>query len=952
MQQANSHSEKQTRTSQVILAAFLLLVVVISFCLAAATADRALKRGDDRLMQLFDSGVYLNSARTIIAVDAENETNKKARLKELADMLILDGPVLPSITAKALLLARELHISELSAVALLESFIQAILSGLVLALSWRVTGNKFLALTAGLLWAIYPPAVIATQRLATESLSAALLLAALICFDWTLSPSKRKYRHVIAFALAAIFFALLLLTKPVLMFALLLPLMFVCLCLPGKQAINGLLIFATVTVISMTPFWSFTQEATGKICFLPQRIPTFNALVGNNLVTDGLQGLPQGPVTEKIARSPSIASIELALFIEDPIAHTDLNIRKLPRIFAEPWNDFRRAAILPNAQSIRLAHQILGAFELAAVVFAFAVTILTLKKCVANRFKRNSGLQQAIETEQSYRDTQGISLIFLALCGHLVYLAFEGIPRYGFTAAPLLLILAIWLIKQTMDAPVIKSAALNLAVPAILLGLLANFGRLQVCLNTLGSPTISCLLLIAAYFVLCMWLMLGLYKVSQSYSPLGDKQLMKAVIALSVLLFTVTVALSINRERINSDLKAKVSAPAIAIREVDLSESNSAKTDKKSGWALLLIDSNKEIQQAEISINGHKLQESARSVYHYYQSKYDLLTFLEELAADIKVKPEDVRQWRAVPIPLDYLRLRGKNTITVSPLSGKALTIYGDYAELESNVLPTFEHLSHSRIFADASCLDWRPRIKFLTNCPSQSYIESNHSKERKPGNLDLCSAPGVQKGRLRLLLAIGPDDDEPSLANTSTTKSPDSNSLKFKKADLANKGVAQNTTTANISFDQSCRAKYALNTSPKTTHVLVELKGKARLLAGDPKQAVVRINLHGTEIQNDAATKYGAKNSQDFYDCKGQPKPESMCLPEAMQLLTLNQDKSVEVKVRAIYPLNVVRYRGDHLTIELMPLPAGTPVTLEQAELSVQEIAWPDLGRVPTAVY
>lgn len=938
MQQANSHSEKQTRASQGILAVFLLLVVVISFCLAAATADRALKHGDDRIMQLFDSGVYLNSAKTINAVDAENETHKKARQKELADMLILDGPVLPCITAKALLLAKQLQTPELSAVALLESFIQAILSGLVFALSWRVTGNKFLALTAGLLWAIYPPAVIATQRLATETLSAALLLAALICFDWTLPPSKGKYRYVIAFVLAAIFFALLLLTKPVLMFSLLLPLMFVFLCLPGKQAINGLLIFASVTAISMTPFWIFTHQATGKICFLPQRIPTFNALVGNNLVTDGLQGLPQGPVTEKIARSQSIASIELALFMEDPIAHSDLNIRKLPRIFAEPWNDFRRAAILPNAQSIRLAHQILGAFELAAIVFAFAVTIITLRKCVVKRFKRNSELQQTIETEQKYRDTLGISLISLALCGHAVYLAFEGIPRYGFTAAPLLLILAIWLIKQTICAPGIKSAALNLAVPAILLGLLANFGRLQVCLNALGSPTIACLLLLSAYFALFIWLMVGLYRVSQSYSPLGGKQLMKAVIALSVLLFTVTIALSINRERINSDLIANVAAPAIAIREVDLreldlSESNSAKKDKRSGWALLLIDSDKEIVHAEISVNGHKLQDSAKSIYHYYQKKYDLLTFLEELAADIKVNPEDVRQWRAVPIPLHYLKLNGKNTITVSPLSGKALTIYGDYAELESNLLPTFEHLSHSRIFADASCLDWRPRTKFLTNCTSRSLIESNQPKEQKPDNLDLCSAPGVQKGRLRLLLAVGLNDDEPSLANTSTTKSPA-------------------LSSPNISFDQSCRAEYPLNTSPKTTHVLVEFKGKARLLAGDPKQAVVRINLHGSESKKDAATKYGAKNSQDFYDCKGQPKPVSIGFPEAMQLLTLNKDKSVEVKVKAMYPLNVVRYRGDHLTIELLPLPSGTPATLEEAELSVREIAWPDLGRDPTAVY
>jgi len=38
-----------------------------------ATTDRAFKRGDDRLMELFDSGVYLKTAKTILKVNAHNQ---------------------------------------------------------------------------------------------------------------------------------------------------------------------------------------------------------------------------------------------------------------------------------------------------------------------------------------------------------------------------------------------------------------------------------------------------------------------------------------------------------------------------------------------------------------------------------------------------------------------------------------------------------------------------------------------------------------------------------------------------------------------------------------------------------------------------------------------------------------------------------------------------------------
>ncbi len=120
----------------------------------------------------------------------------------------------------------------------------------------------------------------------------------------------------------------------------------------------------------MLPFWIYTQQATGKTCYLPQRMPILNAIVGNSLITDGLTCLPSAPAPHSVLKTDNLPFVELTLFMEDPLAHADLDIRKLPRIFAEPWNDFRRSAVLPNAVSIRLAHQIFWAFAWAALVVA------------------------------------------------------------------------------------------------------------------------------------------------------------------------------------------------------------------------------------------------------------------------------------------------------------------------------------------------------------------------------------------------------------------------------------------------------------------------------------------------------------------------------------------------------------------------------------------------------
>lgn len=918
--------------STIALAVLFLVVIGFSFFLSATTTERAFKRGDDRFVELFDSGVYLISAKTIIKFNADKKQTggkvSKQQLKELADMLIVDGPVLPSLAARAILIGQALHTSTINALAIMESIIQSLAAGLVFILAWRATGSKLLASSAGLLWGIYPPAVIATQRLVTENLCAVLLLAIVFCFDVALKSKITKFGHLLPLAYAGFFFALLLLTKPVLMFCVFLALAFLVFCLRGKAAATGFVIFSLATAFTMLPFWIFTKEATGSIIFMPQRFPVLNALVTNSLVTDGFHGLPTPQASPHVSSQTSVAGVEIALFAEDPLGHTDLYLRKLARIFAVPWNDFRRGAVFLNCQSIQFAHQLLGLFIFGALSLGLAATVKALnnspKLVFSNRFQ--AGLPTA-------------TMLFLASLGHLIYAGFEGIPRYGFTSAPLLLVFLFWAVSAIAQTQPSKMAVLNLTVPPLLMAVLSNFLNVQNGLNWLGSPQLSALVIGIAYAILMAWFMSAMVKASSEKLDLSTK-LISASAAIAFLIFTLIAGLCLLRESKESEIATPISGPAVAMREISLP--NQPAQGAKPEWALLLVDASKEVEQAHITVNGHRVREIPKNVFHYYQQKFDLLSFLEEMAKDIKVNFDDIRYWRAVPIPVEFLNINGKNQIRISSPSGAPLTIYGDFAgssEAKVTALPSYEYVSHSRIFVNSRSLDWRPRVKFTSAAQSTSLIEFDEPKYPVAPNSDLSAAPGDQHGQWRMLLALGHSNEDTSFK--SEPKCMRLSSFNFQ--DATNRQLKnENGKNDFLTLNTACHADYLLLPQKAATHLLVEFKGKGQS-AEDRKQAVIAVRLDGSTTSGEG--------SMDF-DCKGQLKPETLRFPGAAQVVTFNKGQDSEFQIKAIYPLNAVRGRGHHLTMEFLPIPEGTTFTLKEAELTVKELSWPDLGQKSVVVY
>ncbi len=934
----------QPKAGIVILIACVLTAAASSFAVSAANTDRAFKRGAYRLVEIWDSGVFFVSARTLIALSSKSTTPlspdvEKRHQKDLAAMLILDGPVLPALAAKAILLGKPANVVDVNAVAWLMCILQTVTGALVLLVSFCATGSRPTALATGLIWAIYPPAVIATQRLGTETLSTALLLAVLLCFSLVMKSKEKNLDYLIALAYGGVFFALLLLTKPVLMFCVLLPFAFVLASLQKKAALKAVLIFGAATAMALSPFWIFTQQATGSICFIPQRIPLFNALVSNSLISDGLQCVPQTPLPDKLARLKSVAAIEITMFLEDPIAHTDLNLRKLPRIFCEPWNDFRRSVWLVGPAGVRFTHQLLALMGLAALGLALAQAGNSLKSVIS----RKAG-------DQIDSSSATATLLLLALFGHLVYAAFEGIPRYGFTAAPLSLILVTWAIWKCRKSLMQKLRIIRLTAPLILLVSLANFAPMPVLLSYLGSPILAGILLATANSALFGWLVLETAAAARHSSVSFDERLIKGASALCFTAFTVPAILSTIYEMRCAELKSQISGPVLATRDIDLSGNAKANAGKAVEWAMILIDASKEISQSHITLNGHKLHETPRNVFFFHQQRYNVFTFQEQIADALNIDLHDVRQWRAVPVPVEYVNLNGRNKITVSPPPAAPLTIYGDYNEVASKMVPTLGYLSQSRIFVSATSLDWRPRWHVLTDAPSESMIESNEPKYQLPPNADLSDAPGMQKGRYRMLLALGFSKTGRQKEFDAESKTFALSSLKFSDVkgpvDVHSEGQNEGT----ITIKTNSRAEYLLNAQPRSTHLNVELSGKAGTANGDRKQAIVSIRLGGPQVSQ--ATLSEHPHDSLYYDCLGQPKIESISYPNATQMLNLTQKERAPLEIKTIFPLDVVRGKGDHLTVEIMPLADGTELRLEDAELNVREVEWPDLDHGEAFVY
>lgn len=372
----------------------------------------------------------------LLGTPSPNQMN--ALLSEkLADRLLLDGPAYPAYLALLqglvhidLSQPKQQYLQFAQSFALFNSVIDALISPLAVLIAFSVFRRRVTALIAGLFWAIYTPAIVATPLCYSEPFATfvlALWFYLALNFSAKLKSSKKNMIASIAIALAfGVVTGVVMLTRP--SFA---ALPFISLGLFAifnwqkvityvQPKVYPLYAAYTAGAVAMIVPWLYvTKLLTGKMALAISRVPGYNLSMGNQLWSDGW--VAYSPHIVPFETGPAIQAL-LTDVAAHPLAFASLYLRKVLRLWLAPWNDMHHTYLLGNPL-MNAEHCWFLLLAMIAVVVIFS----------------QSGRNSEIGKRPRF---QAFTLLTLIVVFHFTYLPFVAISRYAATAAFAVIILA------------------------------------------------------------------------------------------------------------------------------------------------------------------------------------------------------------------------------------------------------------------------------------------------------------------------------------------------------------------------------------------------------------------------------------------------------------------------------------------------------------------------------
>ncbi|MBS1991585.1 MAG: hypothetical protein JSS83_13765 [Cyanobacteria bacterium SZAS LIN-3] len=381
-------------------------------------------RGETNLALVFDSGHYQETANLIRRAVAEHRVGS-----ELMANLNLDGPVLPGLGALSIAaFGRAFSLADWRCLLGVQYILHGLGAALIcLLLNEICPGSRKCALTAGLVWAFNPVAVLAGQRFLAENLAADLVLLLLLLSCRALERVVRL-RFLLWLGTGLCAGAILFVKTglaPAVALVLVLALVY---SIGDRQSVrwNQLLAMLLAWIIGLSAFvlpWAILTASVGKMELFPQRAPVLNLFVGWNFENDGLSTLPVAPypsfLQKEYEHSGSPAQAVLKLWLHEPVASLKLTAKKIVRLYSLPWNDFRRSCLFLSPLMMQFLH----------------LTVLAIALC---------GFFALVVGRRGPRAVW-FSLVLFA--GHFIFVLFEAVPRYAFSSYALLFLAAIWYLR-------------------------------------------------------------------------------------------------------------------------------------------------------------------------------------------------------------------------------------------------------------------------------------------------------------------------------------------------------------------------------------------------------------------------------------------------------------------------------------------------------------------------
>jgi len=662
----------------------------------------------------------------------------------LSDRLLIDGPIYPSYLAAIFLVigrAQEttaLNVHQL-AFALINSVTDSLLAVLVAFLG-EISFGVVAGILAGVLWCVYIPAVVNTQQCYGEPVVALILAAFMASLLYQSNCSQNRFDDkgkvkpdLLLSLFTGILAGFVMLAKPafVLLPPLLLALHLIALAFSGRlrgRPYSAASLLLGV-MLALTPWLIYTSTVTGAPKLIVNRAPGYNLYIGNYLPTDGWKTCP---VVEGIPDSVADAR----RFIESeaqghPPQLFSLLLRKTARLWAGVWNDFHLKAFGISYFVQNLGH--------ALVLF---LATLGLAIACSGRLRKTRSVAFASAMTMAY-----------AVAFHFIYVLFEPVPRYAFTAMPLVIVLAagglsglglglMALGKAERHRTWDRFFQLLSFFLILCAALYANFNA--VFLLSFISADANFLRCASALlvFLACAVVGSGCIFVLRRLNFCGP-------ISLFVLLKTSLVAALIAVAGCLSD-------PAFLERGYELSSGNQALQATMKvpdlGTNLpeqiyLLVDAQARNGKPDISvsINNQEVSTTAFPLYEYTAVAADIPSLINLQSRMMDVDQRTFRQWWVCPVKTSLIRFGGDNEIGLY-VKGKAqVKVFfdlnlpvSDPAGGETWDVPSLTTFSWSKGFLTADNRD--PRVyenDYFRGVSSPTYFEGL-DREYLPGRLRL----------------------------------------------------------------------------------------------------------------------------------------------------------------------------------------------------------------------
>ncbi|MBI4534003.1 MAG: hypothetical protein HY711_08640 [Candidatus Melainabacteria bacterium] len=725
-----------------LAAGLFCFVLALTLCLVQNLSRRALG-----MVLTFDSGHYLGSAQQVYIlvkhlIDAGMTGSLKELLTPLGPNLLLDGPILPILVSCVFLVIGKMPgVADGVMLVVLQSILHAASALLVFFLGKQFTGQIKWGLVTGILWASYPSALVGAGKFLPETLITCVLSMQVIVLSQLVRfrEAKVKITCLLSFFLGCLTGLVFLLKAALAPAATVIDLLALSVLRTNKRKFVFLSCVLIGMSIFLVPWATFTYVTSGHIHLTPQRMPVLNVVSGLDLEMDGWEPIPQSPLVRMFTERDSPLATEVGLWASNPQKSLNLVLRKLPRLWENPWNDFRSSCLKIPVGIQKWWHQLLCLFAVYAAFLFFCM--------IPSKASHNQAPSSFI----------GYASVILILWHLVVYSLFISTPRYAFTAMPFVVLLAGFVLSKVKIRndllailAVILTGALFLALcQTSLTPYLAYCSRHPMILAWLNFAAKLIALLVSLGTATCAARTIGRLKTISS----AGKIALVCILAycLAVMFAFTTYGTSIN------EWSCKVRPGMSALRKISLSHLRAPDT-RKPKWALILLDGDATSTDAVVLVNEKPLSDRPRPI-RFYRSSDDGVILSGILANLVRQPEENIRQWRAVQVPVDLLDASPSITISVCSTT-HPFTIYGDYPSslTDALVIPSLTLFSPTKFLSTPDMLDGRLTTMWHNQSLSNalSWLADGSHKEAA----DLSSCPGIQFGQYRLFLILGYGED------------------------------------------------------------------------------------------------------------------------------------------------------------------------------------------------